>query len=125
MELLAVEREAREDSVFVRVRGEIDSSTADDLTAHLTAALALAADHPARLLVVDLEPVTFFGSAGLNAVLDCHKQAQTVDTAVRVVADHGQVLQPIRLTELDRILDVYPTVSDALRGKPKDPERQR
>jgi anti-sigma B factor antagonist len=33
---------------------------------------------------------------------------------VRLVADHGEVLEPIKVTELDRILDIYPTVSDAL-----------
>jgi anti-sigma B factor antagonist len=33
------------------------------------------------------------------------------------VADHNHVLTPIQVTELDRVLDVYPTVSDALQGK--------
>ena len=69
MELLAVDHEAREDAVLVRVKGDVDTSTVDELTAHLTAALKLAATQPARLVIVDLQPVTFFGSAGLNAVL--------------------------------------------------------
>lgn len=126
MELLAVAHETREDAVIVCARGEIDSSTAAELTTHLTEGLALAADHPVRLLIVDLQAVTFFGSAGLNAVLDCHEQGRAVGTSVRLVAGHSQVLQPIRVTELDRILDIYSTVPDALRGvKPKDSERRR
>ena len=50
----------------MRVKGDVDSSTVDELTAHLTAALKLAATHPARLVVVDLQAVDFFGSAGVE-----------------------------------------------------------
>lgn len=114
MELLAVDHEAREDAVLVRVKGDVDSSTVDELTAHLTAALKLAATHPARLVIVDLQSVDFFGSAALNAVLECHEEGRATGTSVRLVADHDNVLRPIEVKELDRILEVYPTLSDAL-----------
>ena len=117
MELLAVDHEAREDAVLVRVKGDVDSSTVDELAAHLTAALKLAATHPARLVIVDLQPVTFFGSAALNAVLNCHEEGKATGTSVRLVADHDHVLRPIEVTELDRILEIYPTLSDALQRK--------
>ena len=68
MDLLAVECEAREDAVLVRVKGDVDSTTVGELADHLKAALELAATHPARLVIVDLKPVTFFGSAGLNGL---------------------------------------------------------
>jgi anti-anti-sigma factor len=117
--MLAVDHEAREDAVLVRVKGEVDSSTVDELTPHLTAALQVAAKHPARLVIVDLQPVTFFGSAALNAVLDCHEGGKETGTSVRLVADNDHVLRPIQVTELDRILEVYPTLSDALQSKPE------
>lgn len=126
MDLLAVGHEVCRDAVVVRAEGDIDSTTVDELTAHLNAALQLAATHPARLVVIDLQPVTFFGSAGLNAVLDCHEQGIAAGTSVRLVGDHGQVTQPIKVTELDRILEIYPTVSQALQAcPPKDPEQAR
>ncbi|EFG76581.1 STAS domain protein [Mycobacterium parascrofulaceum ATCC BAA-614] len=115
--MLAVEHEALEDAVVVRVSGGVDSSTVDEVTAHLTAALKLAGTHPARLVVVDLQAVDFFGSAALNAVLECHDEGKEAGTAVRLVADHDQVLRPIQVTELDGILDIYPTLSDALQRK--------
>ncbi|WP_055400715.1 MULTISPECIES: STAS domain-containing protein [unclassified Mycobacterium] len=117
MNLLAVEHEALEDAVVVRVEGGVDSSTVDEVTAHLTAALKLAETHPARLVVVDLQAVDFFGSAALNAVLECHDAGKEAGTSVRLVAAHDQVLRPIEVTELDRILDVYPTLSEALQSK--------
>ncbi|MGD1172064.1 STAS domain-containing protein [Mycobacterium seoulense] len=112
--MLAVEHEALEDAVVVRVKGGVDSSTVDEVTAHLTAALKLAETHPARLVVVDLQAVDFFGSAALNAMLECHETGKEAGTAVRLVADHDQVLRPIEVTELDRILDIYPTLPEAL-----------
>ncbi|MGD1255222.1 STAS domain-containing protein [Mycobacterium seoulense] len=118
--MLAVEHEALEDAVVVRVKGGVDSSTVDEVTAHLTAALKLAETHPARLVVVDLQAVDFFGSAALNAMLECHEAGKEAGTAVHLVADHDQVLRPIEVTELDRILDIYPTLPEALqRNRPQ------
>ncbi len=102
----------------MRVKGDVDSSTVDELIAHLTAALKLAATHPARLVVVDLQAVDFFGSAALNAVLECHEQGKATGTSVRLVADHDNVLRPIQVTELDRIFDIYPTLSESLQRQP-------
>lgn len=122
MELLAVKREDRDDGIVVRVSGDIDSSTVGDLDSQLATALELASTHPARLLIVDLQAVTFFGSAGLNAVLTCHERGAAAGTSVRLVADHAQVLRPIEVTNLDRVLDVYPTLTDALQQP--DPDKQ-
>lgn len=114
VELLAVDHQANEDAVVVRVQGDVDSSNVDELTTHLTAALQVATTHPERLVVVDLQSVNFFGSAALNAVLECHEGGKAAGTSVRLVADHDQVLRPIQVTELDRVLDIYPTLADAL-----------
>lgn len=114
MELLEVGYESVEEAVIVLVKGEVDSSTVEKLATELTAALDVAATHPSRLVIIDLQAVNFLGSAGLNALLDCHDAGNAAGTAVRVVADHPQVLQPIRVTELDRIFDLYPTLCDAL-----------
>jgi anti-sigma B factor antagonist len=122
MELLAVDRESREDSVVVRVKGDIDSATVGELVSELTTALEEASTHPARVLVIDLQAVTFFGSAGLNAVLDCHHAGAAAGTSVRLVADNPQVVRTIEVTNLDRVLDVYPNLTEALRSP--DPDKQ-
>lgn len=117
MDLLAVECEDRGDSVIVRATGDIDSSTVAELTGKLSMALRVAREHPTRLLVIDLQAVTFFGSAGLNAVLDCHEDGVAQGTSVRLVADNPQVLRPIEVTSLDRVLQVFPTVTGAVSHK--------
>ena len=115
MESLVVDQEARADAVLVRVQGDVDSITVGELNSQLAAALELAATHPARLLVIDLQPVTFFGSAGLNAIFDCREQGQAAGTSVRLVAaDNEYVLRPLEVTKLDRVFEVHRTLTDAL-----------
>lgn len=115
--MLAVEFEAHDDAVIVSVKGDVDSGNVAELSARLTTALGLASTPPVRPVVIDLQAVEFFGSAALNALLDGHKGAKAAGTAVRLVADHDQVLRPIQVTELDRVFDIYPTLSAALRRR--------
>ena len=117
MELLAVDSEVRPEAVLVHVKGEIDSGSAGELRSQLESALQQAGGHESRLLIVDLQGVTYFGSAGLNAVLDCHKQGLRAGISVRLVADNELVVRPIEVTNLDSLLDLYPSLSDALEGR--------
>lgn len=116
MELLTVDCEVRPDAVVVRTKGEIDSGTAGDLRSRLEAALRQAESQESRLLIIDLQGVTYFGSAGLNAVLDCHRQGHRTGTSVRLVAENDLVVRPIEVTNLDALLELYPTLPDALEG---------
>lgn len=117
MDLLRVDYEVRPQAVLLQAKGEVDSSTAGELVSALDAALQQAGTQPARLLIIDLQGVTYFGSAGLNAVLDCHRQGLQAGTSVRLVADNGLVVRPIEVTNLDSVLELYPTLPDALQGR--------
>jgi anti-anti-sigma factor len=117
MELLVVESEVRPEAVLVHVEGEIDSSTASELRSQLKSALQQTEGHESRLFIIDLQGVTYFGSAGLNAVLDCHKQGLRAGISVRLVADNELVVRPIEVTNLDSLLDLYPSLPDAVEGR--------
>jgi anti-anti-sigma factor len=121
MELLVLGRDVRPEAVVVHAKGEVDSSTVGEFTAHLDAALHEAANQASRLLIIDLQALTYFGSAGLNAVLDCHRQGLKAGTPVRLVADNGLVVRPIEVTNLDSVLKLYPTLGEALEGR--DPKK--
>jgi anti-anti-sigma factor len=117
MELLAVDSEVRPEAVLVHVKGEIDSGTSGELRSQLESALQQAGGHESLLLIIDLQGVTYFGSAGLNAVLDCHKQGLRAGISVRLAADNDLVVRPIEVTNLDSLLDLYPSLPDALEGR--------
>jgi anti-anti-sigma factor len=114
--LLEVKQDVREAGVIVYADGEIDSGTVETLISHLDTALEAAADHPTRILVLELGDVTYFGSAGLNAVLGCHEKGRADGVSVRVVASNAEVIMPIEVTKLDSVLKPYQSVADALHG---------
>ena len=120
---LTVYQQLSDDAVLARVNGEIDMSTAEQFSSSLMTALNAASAHPARLLIVDLNGVDFFGSTGLNAVLQCHRCGLNASTAVRLVASTPLVVRPIEVTKLDGILALYPSVAAARRSG--DPDLQR
>lgn len=112
---LTVEEDQVEDGVIVRVTGDVDSASADALRDSLRMARRSALHHPARLLVVDLEGVTYFGSAALNAMLDCCDEADAQGISVKLVAAQPSVTRPMAVTKLDEVLTLYPTLATALR----------
>lgn len=114
MPLLQVRQDVRDAAVVVSAGGEIDSGTVDTLITHLEAALEVASDHPTRVLVLELLDVTYFGSAGLNAVLGCYEKGAADGVSVRLVASNAEVIMPIEVTKLDNVLKPYQTVTDAL-----------
>jgi anti-anti-sigma factor len=112
--LLQVRQDVRDGGVVVSFGGEIDTSNVATLVSHLTDALKAAAEGPSRVLVIELGEVTYFGSAGLNAVLTCYEQGLAQGVAVRVAAGNAEVLRPIQVTKLDTVLRPFGTVTAAI-----------
>ncbi|XCI64004.1 anti-sigma factor antagonist [Mycolicibacterium parafortuitum] len=121
MGLLDIEQDVRDAAVVVRAHGEVDTSTAGELTGALENAVVEAAAHPARLVVLELDGIVYFGSAGLNALLTCCELGDAKGVAVRLVATTPEVLRPIEVTRLDSVLRPYPSLDDAVAA----PEERR
>ncbi|MEN0085399.1 MAG: STAS domain-containing protein [Leifsonia sp.] len=66
-------------------------------------------------LALDLSRVEFIDSSGLGALVSGLKTARTAGGDLRLVAASEQVAGVLRLTNLDRILRVYPGPDDAYR----------
>jgi anti-sigma B factor antagonist len=67
-------------------------------------------------VAVDLTRVSFFGSAGLQALVQSADLAREGCKPLRVVVnEHRPVLLPIQLTGLDQLLALYDSLADALR----------
>jgi anti-sigma B factor antagonist len=97
--------------VVLRAEGEIDTSTADNLTQAVDAAL-----EPGGVrLAVDLSQVTFVDSAGASALLAAHRSAIARGGRLGVVSPSGQVLRLLRLLGLDGALRLFDDVPTAER----------
>ncbi|GAA4003628.1 hypothetical protein GCM10022247_25670 [Allokutzneria multivorans] len=107
-----VQRELRGFAVVVTVFGEVDLASGPVLNTEVATASALAT--PPAPVVLDLTRVEFFSSDGLTLLAHHHEVCAGQRTPLRVVATTPPVLRPISLTDLDRTLDVFGSVAEAL-----------
>jgi anti-sigma B factor antagonist len=89
--------------------GEVDSSSAPALRAHLDDVL----DAGVTELTVDLTGVTFLDSAGLCVLAAGHRRAVRSDVRLRVLASSRAVIRPMQITGLYDLLDVVAQESGA------------
>lgn len=99
-----------DDIRLARVTGELDLAAAPALRDCLTACL-----ESGRVFVVDLEAVTFLGSAGLQALADTAESARHRSVHWALAGSHRAVVRPLQVTGLDEQLPRYPSVTVAVR----------
>ncbi|MBW0015118.1 STAS domain-containing protein [Mycobacterium sp.] len=107
-----VTRHREGEAVVLRVSGELDVVTVPTLATDIDIAIN---DQPA-ILVVDLTDVAFVSSAALSLLIEAHRLAEPTATSMRVAADKDAAIRPMRITGVDQILDLYPSVAAAICG---------
>lgn len=99
--------------LVLHVTGDLDVLTAPTLGTHLDVALANAPS----VLIVDLTDVEFLSSAGISVLVETHRLTDRADISLRVVADGPATGRPLHMMRIDEIIDVYPTVAEAISGR--------
>ncbi|WP_033442257.1 STAS domain-containing protein [Saccharothrix sp. NRRL B-16314] len=94
----------------VEVIGEVDMAS----DAAVRALIAAQLDRRPAGLVVDLSRTDFFGSAGIQLLVEAVLRTQVEGVGFAVVTDRRAVLHPLRVTLVDEAVDVHPTLEDAL-----------
>jgi anti-sigma B factor antagonist len=107
---IAVETTEVHGLAVTRISGEVDLVGVELIRAELTAQL----DRRPAALVADMSGVTVLGSLGIAALIEAHQRAVATGVAFTVVARHRAVTRPLRLTEVDRLLTVLPTLDDVV-----------
>src|SRR5258705_1307911 len=92
-------------AVRLSVSGELDVTTADSLTAATSAALRL----PLRVLVLDLNGVSFCGEAGAGALLEIHRNAMRTGTRLVLTNIQPHVRQILDIVGVGGVIPIVPT----------------
>jgi anti-sigma B factor antagonist len=98
----------------VRASGEVDMFTAPGMAAALRAGCVVA--RSPGLLVIDLTGIRFFSAAGLTVLVSTRRHCRERQVTLRVVATDRSVLLPLRITGVDALLDITPTLAEATRA---------
>jgi anti-sigma B factor antagonist len=97
------------DNEIVRFQGRLDFLSAAGAKQQLTEAVRSGR----RRLVVDLAGVTFLDSSGLGALIAGLKAARQAGGDLRIAQAGDQAMTVLKLTSLDRVFRIYPTVEEA------------
>ena len=98
------------DRTVVQVSGEIDVYTAPQLRQRLRDLMEAGASN----LVVDLRGVEFLDSHGLGVLIGVLKQMRTQGGTLVLVCVKESVLRVFRITGLDQIFTIVPSVDAAV-----------
>ncbi len=98
----------RDEATVLTVAGEVDLATAPALENAIDATLG----GKPTALVIDLSDVSFLASAGMAALVAAHQRAG--DTRIAVVADGPATGRQLKMTNLDQVFALFPTLDEAL-----------
>jgi anti-sigma B factor antagonist len=104
-------------SAVVSLPAEIDITNADQVREDLLSVL----NQGAVLLIADLSKTTFCDSAGVGALARTFRRAEASQSELRLVVTTRAVQRVLSLTGINRLLDIYPSVSAALAGPRRAP----
>jgi anti-anti-sigma factor len=96
--------------VVVRPEGRLDADTAPELKGKLHAI----AGEGVEAVIVDLKLVDFIDSSGLSALVSGLKALRQHGGVLNLSQPQTQALTALRLTLLDRVFPIFPSVEEAI-----------
>jgi anti-sigma B factor antagonist len=99
-------------SVVTVVAGEIDLRTSETLRTRLFELL----EEGFSSIVVDFEQVRFCDASGLGTMVAVHNRLRDRGGELRVARARAPQRRLFQITGLDRVITLYDTVEDAVRG---------
>ena len=104
------DKHLREGVVVLELHGSLDAMTASAFKPEVVAI----ADSKALKVVVDLKPLTLIDSTGVGVLISLFKRTRAQGGQVYFAGLVAQPKEVFRLLRLDRSLDLFPTVDEAV-----------
>ena len=118
LEFSIEDRRVDPDTHVVVVVGEVDLFTAPEFKERVMAPIAADVGR----VVVDLTGATFIDSSSLGVLIGAHRRLRGRGGRMLVACDHQAILKTFRVTGLDGVFTIAPTVDDALAAPDPDAE---
>jgi len=109
---IRIDVDHRDEITIAKLTGSADMTATEQMKEQL---LSLVED-PCRLLVLDLSGLEFISSEGLGAIIAAHVRSRRHEGRVVLAAPSSQIRHLLSVTSLDRLLPIYDSVEEALRG---------
>jgi anti-sigma B factor antagonist len=100
-------------ATVIEADGRLDMVAAPQLKALVRTAVGQAKTP----VVVELSKVQFMDSTGLGALISGLRATRQAGSDLRIAGATSQVLSVLSMTRIDRVIQPYASVADALRGE--------
>src|ERR671916_381148 len=110
MDFAITDRQLDGDAHVVAVKGEIDLFTAPEFKQRVSAPI----DAGRSNVIVDLTETTFIDSSSLGVLIGAHRRLKLRGGTLVVVCDNEAISKTFKVTGLDGVFTLVPTVEDAL-----------
>jgi len=104
------EKKEQDGALVVTLTGGLDAMTATGFKPEVVAI----ADSRALKVVVDLSPLTLIDSTGVGVLISLFKRTRAQGGHVYFAGLSGQPKEVFRLLRLDKSLDMFPAVGEAI-----------
>ena len=94
----------------VAVSGEVDLFTAPEFKQRVMAPIAAGIEH----VIVDLTGTVFIDSSSLGALIGAHRRLKSRGGQLVVACDNDAIVKTVRITGLDSVFTLVPSVDAAL-----------
>ncbi len=108
---LSIETEQVGDALVVHLSGDIDELGADALSSALDGIL----EGGGCRIIFDMSDVMFMGSTGLGQIMRTYRAVKACDGYVRIANPQPLIADLFKLTKLDKLLEIHPSVEQASR----------
>src|SRR3954449_6880728 len=104
------ERRIDDSTQVIAVGGEIDLFTAPEFKQRVSKPI----DDGCAHVIVDLSKTTFIDSSSLGVLIGAHRRLKLRGGALTVVCDNEAIVKTFRITGLDGVFTLVPSLDDAL-----------
>ena len=112
IEFEITDRKIDDDTHVVAISGEIDLFTAPEFKQRMSKPI----DDGIAKLVVDLSATTFIDSSSLGVLIGAHRRLKQRHGSLVVVCDNDAIVKTFKITGLDGVFTLVPSLDDALDG---------
>ncbi|MDO5297600.1 MAG: STAS domain-containing protein [bacterium] len=117
-ELISIETKNEEDLCILTVKGRLGITTENSLRQRVAALVEQSQVH----IILDFTGVTFMDSSGMSSVLSAMRSVSENQGRICLVCDTRHILRVLRITAIDKLMAIYPTLDEAVTAFRSAPE---
>ena len=109
-ELISIETKNEEDLCILTVKGRLGITTENSLRQRVAALVEQSQVH----IILDFTGITFMDSSGMSSVLSAMRSVSENQGRICLVCDTRHILRVLRITAIDKLMAIYPTLEEAI-----------